>query len=336
VILMTGARPRTQVEEQESAETKQTKGQMRAGGRRAEIKYSLYLLRKNPLVLAGTVISLGSIILGLLADYIVNPKLAYPANVKYSLGLCWNNSIINWHLLSVSSCPKGAPLFPLGTDFYGRDLLKMMILAIPLDLQIAFTIVLSAFAIGIVFGSISAYAGGIIDEVILRITDIFFALPVIIFALVVVVSLPPPQNKSVETLTGVVLLIWWPLYVRLVRSQVLAEKGKPYAEALKAIGAGRMRILFRHIVPNSIYPVIVQLTLDVGGVILTFSTLMFIGLTPSPLLPELGNLSNQGLMYVNRAPWLIIFPGLAILIIALGFNLLGDGIRDVLDPRQRR
>jgi peptide/nickel transport system permease protein len=325
--------PPVQVEE-ERKEQAETKGKMRAGGRRAEIKYSLYLLRRNPLVLAGAVISLGSIILGLLADYIVNPKSAYPIPVNYSLGLCWNNSIINWNLLSVSSCPSSSPLFWLGTDFYGRDLFKMIILSIPLDLEIAFTIVLSAFVLGIALGSIAAYAGGIVDEIILRITDIFFALPVIIFALVVVVSLP--NGRTIPVLTGVVLLTWWPLYVRLVRSQVLAEKGKPYAEALKAIGAGRMRILFRHIVPNSIYPVIVQLTLDIGGVILTFSTLMFIGLTPSPLLPELGNLANQGLSYVTRAPWLIIFPGLTILIIALGFNLLGDGIRDVLDPRQRR
>jgi peptide/nickel transport system permease protein len=330
---MSGTPPRTQVEEQETAEVKETKGQMRAGGRGTEIRFSLYLFRKNPLVLAGGVISLGSIILGLLADFIVNPKIAY-AQPRYNLGLCWNNPAINWHLLSVTACPTGAPSFPLGSDYYGRDLLKMMILAVPLDLQIAFEIVLSAFVIGIVFGSVAAYAGGILDEVILRITDIFFALPVIIFALVVVVALP--NGRTIPVLTEVVLLIWWPLYVRLVRSQVLAEKGKPYAEALRAIGAGRFRILFRHIVPNSIYPVIVQLTLDIGGVILTFSTLMFIGLTPSPLLPELGNLSNQGLMYVTRAPWLIIFPGLTILIIALGFNLLGDGIRDVLDPRQRR
>ncbi len=304
----------------------------RAGGRRAELKFSLYLLRRNPLVLAGSVISLGSIIIALLSHYIVNPKLAN--QIDYGLQLCWNNPIINWHLLSVSSCPAETAVYPLGTDFYGRSVLQMIILSIPLDLEIAFAIVLAAFTIGIVFGSIAAYAGGIVDEIILRITDIFFALPVIILALVVVVSLP--HGRTIPVLTGVTLAIWWPLYVRLVRSQVLAEKGKPYAEALKAVGASRFRILFMHIVPNSIYPAIVQLTLDVGGVILTFSTLMFIGLSPSPLLPELGNLTNQGLDYVRRAPWLIIFPGLTILIIALGFNLLGDGIRDVLDPRLRR
>ena len=316
----------------EGANNVQSRGRMRDGGRSAEIRFSLHVLRRNPLVLVGSFISLTSIIIGLLAKYIVNPKLANKIN--YNIQLCWNNPIINWHLASVSSCPTGTYVYALGTDFYGRNLLQMIILSIPLDLEIAFTIVVAAFVIGIVFGSIAAYAGGIIDEIILRITDIFFALPVIIFALVVVVSIP--NGRTIPVLTGVTLLIWWPLYVRLVRSQVLAEKGKPYAEALKAIGASRFRILFMHIVPNSIYPVIVQLTLDIGGVILTFSTLMFIGLTPSPTLPELGNLTNQGLDYVTRAPWLIIFPGLTILIIALGFNLLGDGIRDVLDPRLRR
>jgi peptide/nickel transport system permease protein len=318
--------------ERDDMEGARSSGKMREGGQMVEIKFALHVLRRNPLVLVGSVISFCSIIIGVFAKYLVNPKVSN--HINYGLQLCWNNPVISWHLASVSSCPAGTPVYALGTDYYGRDLLRMIILSIPLDLEIAFEIVFAALVIGIVFGSIAAYVGGIIDEVILRITDIFFALPVIIFALVVVVSLP--HGRTIPVLTGVTLLIWWPLYVRLVRSQVLAEKGKPYAEALKAIGASRFRILFVHIVPNSIYPVIVQLTLDIGGVILTFSTLMFIGLTPSPTLPELGNLTNQGLDYVSRAPWLIIFPGLTILIIALGFNLLGDGIRDVLDPRLRR
>ncbi len=116
----------------------------------------------------------------------------------------------------------------------------------------------------------------------------------------------------------------------------MSEKEKPYVERLRAMGASAPRILFRHIVPNSIYPVLVQGTLDIGSVILTVSALTFIGLTPSPLLPELGNLANQGIQYLFTAPWLILFPGLTILIISLGFNLLGDGIRDIFDPRLRR
>ena len=208
----------------------------------------------------------------------------------------------------------------------------MIILALPLDLEISFSVVFSALAIGIVLGCIAAYSGGYIDEAILRVTDIFFAFPGLVLAIVILTVF----GRTLENLTLAVLIVWWPLYVRLMRSQILAEKEKPYAEALRSIGAGRVRILFRHILPNCIYPVLVQFTLDIGGVILTFSALMFLGFSPNPMLPELGNLVSDGIQYVSTAPWLIIFPGLTILIVALGFNLLGDGIRDILDPRLRR
>jgi peptide/nickel transport system permease protein len=117
---------------------------------------------------------------------------------------------------------------------------------------------------------------------------------------------------------------------------VLVEKEKTYAEALKSIGVSPARIVLFHIIPNAIYPIIVQMTLDIGGVILTFSALIFLGFSPSPALPELGNLAADGINHVFTAPWLIVFPGLTILLIALAFNLMGDGLRDILDPRLRR
>jgi peptide/nickel transport system permease protein len=208
----------------------------------------------------------------------------------------------------------------------------MIILSLPLDLEIALTIVGSAVAIGVSLGAVAAYAGGLIDELVLRVTDVFFSIPGLSLAIVLVTFF----THSLFWLTVAVLITWWPTYVRLIRSQVLSEKEKPYVEALRSTGAGRVRILFRHVVPNSIYPVLVQATLDVGGVILVFSVLMFIGFSPSPLLPELGNLAHSGIENIFIAPWLVIFPGLTILLIALGFNLLGDGIRDALDPRLRR
>ncbi len=300
-----------------------------AGGLWSEVKFALYLSRKNPLVLAGSAIAIISVLTSVFADYIV------PADSwKFShldIRLCWNNGIINWHLVNIYTCP-GRSVYLLGTDSFGRDLLKMIILALPLDLEISFAVVFSAVSIGIVLGSIAAYAGGYVDEAILRITDIFFAFPGLVLAIVILTVF----GRTLPNLTIAVLVVWWPLYVRLVRSQILSEKEKPYAEALRSMGAGRIRILFRHILPNSIYPVLVQLTLDIGGVILTFSALMFLGFSPNPMLPELGNLVSDGIQYVTTAPWLIIFPGLTILIVALGFNLLGDGIRDILDPRLRR
>jgi peptide/nickel transport system permease protein len=295
--------------------------------RRDDLRHALRLFRQNPLVLVGLVLSAGTLLLAVLSPYLVNPRLA---EITHPLVRnCWNNPLFGWGT-NIATCP-GA-VHPLGTDANGRDLLQMIILAVPIDLRIALEVVLSALAIGITLGAIAAYAGGILDEIILRITDIFLAVPAILLAIVFLVVF----GRSLTILTVAVLITWWPTYVRLQRSQVLSEREKPYVESLRAMGAGRVRILFRHIVPNSIYPLLVQSTLDIGSVILTVSALTFIGLTPNPLLPELGNLASDGSQYFFQAPWEIIFPGLTILLISLGFNLLGDGIRDIFDPRLRR
>ncbi len=296
-------------------------------GRRADFRYALHLMKQNRLVLIGLIISVVTLAMALLSHLLVNPGLANQQPL--SLRLCWNNPIIDWGIGSMKSCPTG---YSLGTDAFGRDLLQMIILAIPVDLQIAFEVVASAIAIGIIFGGLAAYAGGFVDEVILRITDIFLAVPAILLAIVLIVVL----GRSLPTLTIAIIITWWPYYVRLMRSQVITEKEKPYVERLRAMGAGSPRILYIHIMRNSIYPILIQATLDIGSVILTVSALTFIGLTPSPLLPELGNLASQGITYIFTAPWLILFPGITILLISLGFNLLGDGIRDIFDPRQRR
>ena len=297
--------------------------------RKSELRYTLHLMRQNPIVVVGSVLAIGSVLLSLVSSLIVNPAAGNTQNLP--LRLCWNNPVTDWGIHNLFVCP-GAHVFTLGTDAYGRDLLQMIILALPLDLEVALTIVASAVAIGVSMGSVAAYAGGLLDEFVLRITDVFFSIPGLSLAIVLVTFF----SHSLFWLTIAVLITWWPTYVRLIRSQVLTEKEKPYVEALRSTGAGRVRILFRHIVPNSIYPVLVQATLDVGGVILVFSVLMFIGFSPSPLLPELGNLAHSGIENVFIAPWLVLFPGLTILLIALGFNLLGDGIRDALDPRLRR
>jgi peptide/nickel transport system permease protein len=265
--------------------------------------------------------------IAVLSHLLVDPTLAN--HQPLALRLCWNNPVINWGIANAKTCPTG---YSLGTDAYGRDLLQMIILAIPVDLEIAFEVVASAVLIGIVFGGLAAYAGGLIDEAILRVTDIFLAVPSILLAIVLIVVL----GRSLPTLTFAIIITWWPYYVRLMRSQVITEKEKPYVEGLRAMGAGGPRILYLHIMRNSVYPILIQATLDVGSVILTVSALTFIGLTPNYLLPELGNLASQGIAYIFTAPWLIIFPGLTILLVSLGFNLLGDGIRDIFDPRQRR
>lgn len=293
-----------------------------------DIKFAVRLLSKNPLVLVGSILSIVILIVAMLSTHIVNPALAN--KVSYATQLCWGNSFVNWGPGS-SECASGQ-FYWLGTDYFGRGVLSMIILALPLDLEIAFAVVAGSIGIGVVLAGIAAYGGRVTDEVILRITDIFLGFPSLLLALVVAAVVGP----SITNLTIAVLVVWWPLYVRLMRGQILSEKEKNYVEALRSIGAGNFRILFRHIIPNSIYPLLVQATLDLGGVILVFSSLMFLGFSPKQNLPELGNLVSQGIQNVFTAPWLIIFPGLAIVIVTLAFNLVGDGLRDVLDPRLRR
>ena len=302
----------------------------------ADIKYTLYLLRKSPLVLVGTILAVFFIGLGFVANYIVDPKLAYPEGYPnnmypFNRKYMWNaNHPIQWG--PGVALYDGPEFFWFGTDGWGRDLLKMIILAIPIDLYNAAIITFLAAAFGTLLGAFAAYKGGYIDEIILRVTDIFFAFPGLVLALVFAAMF----GRTLDTLRLAITLVWWPPYVRLMRGQVLSEKEKPYVEALKAIGASEWNILFKHIIPNAIYPVIIQATMDFGGVLLTFSALMFLGFSPSPALPELGNLIADGYGHVFDAPWVIVFPGLTLLLISLAFNLVGDGLRDVLDPRLRR
>jgi len=293
-----------------------------------EIRHSLNLLFKNKLVLAGIVMSVFFILVAIFAPIIVNPKAAN--DIKFPQAYCWSNPFFNWGT-QAKACPANVN-FPIGSDGFGRNLLSMIILAIPLDLSIALEIVGSALAIGILLGAVAGFLGGWVDELILRITDIFFAFPFLILALVFAAVL----GRTVGNLELAILLVWWPVYVRLIRGQILSEKNKAYVEALRAVGVGRARVLFYHLIPNSIYPLLVQATLDIGGVILTFSALVFLGFTPTPALPELGNLAADGINQIFTAPWLLVIPGLVILLISLSFNLVGDGLRDVLDPRLRR
>lgn len=294
----------------------------------ADLKYTLHLMRKNPLVVVGSLIALFFITLSFTANLIIDPLSA--GDFYFERSYMWNNPIINWG--PGAAIYEGPELYYFGTDGYGRDLLKMIILAIPVDVENAFIITVVAALFGLTIGAIAGYVGGRMDEAILRITDIFFAFPWLVLALVFAVIF----GRTIPTLRLAILLVWWPPYVRLMRGQVLSEKEKSYVEALRALGAGSPRILFRHIIPNSIYPVLVQATMDFGNVVLTFSALMFLGFSPSPALPELGNLASQGYYHIFEAPWLILFPGITMLIIALAFNLVGDGLRDVLDPRLRR
>jgi peptide/nickel transport system permease protein len=163
-------------------------------------------------------------------------------------------------------------------------------------------------------------------------TDIFLAFPGLILAMAVAAAL----GRNWTNLMIALMVVWWPGYARLIRGQVLVEKEKLYVEAARSVGAGRLRIAFRHVLPNSIFPLLVAVTLDIGSVMLTAAGLSFIGFGAEPGTAELGRMVSDGRPYLFSHPWIVMFPGIVMLITAVGFNLIGDGLRDVLDPRLRR
>lgn len=220
----------------------------------------------------------------------------------------------------------------LGTDEDGGDIFSRILWAMRLDLGIASFVVVSAVAIGAAVGTISGFIGGRVDELFMRVTDVFLALPGLILAM----SIAALLGRNLTNLILALVAVWWTSYARLVRGQVIVEKEKPYVEAVRSIGASRARIMLRHILPNSFHPIMVSATLDFGTVILTASALSFIGFGVQPGAAELGRMIADGRNYLFQSPWIVAFPGLAILMVALGFNLVGDSLRDILDPRMRR
>jgi len=279
----------------------------------SELKFAGHLIVRNKLVLVGTVIAVAVLMTATFSTLLVSPAVIVTIELPNRLQ---PPSITHW----------------LGTDDYGRDLFAMIILSTRLDVIAMLEIVGAGVAIGVTLGAFSGFLGGKLDEALMRVTDIFFSIPGLILALAVAAALGPGLNNLILA----IIVVQWPGYTRILRGQVLAEKQRLYVDALRALGIGKVRVILRHIIPNTIYPVIVQCTLDLGGVILTFASLSFLGFGGSPLTPDLGRLITAGQLYIFQAPWLTAFPGLAILIISLAFNLMGDGIRDVLDPRLRR
>jgi peptide/nickel transport system permease protein len=221
--------------------------------------------------------------------------------------------------------------FPLGTDALGRDVLSRILFGARLSMQVAVVSVAIATIVGGALGLVSGYLGGIVDLVIGRVMDVFFAFPAILLALGIVAALGP-DPRNVILAIGVV---YTPIFARVVRGQVLAFKAREFVEAARAVGATPARIVVRHIVPNLLSTLIVQVSLALSWAVLTEGALSFLGLSAQPPAPSWGVMLNEGRQYLEFASHLAIFPGLAIMIAVLGFNLLGDGLRDALDPQRR-
>ncbi len=226
--------------------------------------------------------------------------------------------------------PTAAHLF--GTDELGRDIFTLVVIGARVSLAVGVIVLLSAVTIGVFLGAIAGFVGGLVNEMIMRLTDIFLTVPSLILAIAVAAALGP----SVLNMMLAISLVWWPGYCRLVQAEVASRKQDLYVQAARAAGASRRRIIFTHILPNITSPIIVKASLDMGFAILTAAALGFVGVGARPPTPEWGLMFSAARSYVPQYWWYPIFPGLALFLTVFGFNLLGDGLRDVLDPRAKR
>ncbi len=222
--------------------------------------------------------------------------------------------------------------YPFGTNELGQDVLSLTLAGAKVSVLAGLAVVLLGAVAGTAIGAIAGYAGGWTDEILMRLADLKLTVPSLILAMAVASALGP----GIVNMVFAIALSWWPGFARLARGEVMARKEEMFVAAARAIGAGPGRILFRHILPNVMTPVIVKMSLDTGFAILTVASLGFIGIGVKPPTPEWGTLLSTARGYMPDYWWLAIFPGLAIFVAVFGFNLLGDGLRDVFDPKARR
>jgi len=277
-----------------------------------ELRHALYLVRRSPLTLLGIILFSGFILTAALASYIAPYD---PLKLE---------------LMGAFQPPSKEHLF--GTDELGRDILSRVLFGCRISLRVGVTVVAISLCIGTLLGGIAGYLGGVVDEIIMRFTDLVLAFPSIVLALALAAALGPGLNNAMFAIS----VTWWPWYSRLVRGQVLSIRETGFVEAARCVGASDIRILFRHILPNSFGPVIVNASMDFGWAILMTASLGFLGIGAQPPKPEWGVMINAGRIYFMDKPWMSTFPGLAILIVVLASNLIGDGLGEILNPRLRR
>ncbi|MCG8513757.1 MAG: ABC transporter permease [Halanaerobiales bacterium] len=218
---------------------------------------------------------------------------------------------------------------PFGTDQLGRDVLARIIYGAKISVQVGLMAVVLSGLIGTILGMLAGYFGGIFDDIMMRVVDILLAFPGIILAIAVAGFLEPSLINVIIALS----VKSWVSYARLMRSKVMIIKGSEYIKAVHILGGSNYRILFKHLLPNAITPIIVQATMDLGAMMIAEAGLSFLGLGPQPPLPSWGNMLSLGRTYMINAWWLAVFPGIAIFLTVIGFNLLGDTLRDAYDPK---
>lgn len=279
------------------------------------LRESLYLIARNKLSLTALIILVLLIVGALLAPFII----PYPEDLADAT-----------HTQIKLQAPSLEHL--MGTDELGRDIFSRVVYGARVSLSAALAAVGLSLVIGIPLGAIAGSFGGWVDNLIMRITDVFLSFPPLLLAIAMVAVMGSSLNNAILAIA----LSWWPWYTRLIRGQAISVKERKFVQAAETIGTGRMKIIFKHIIPNCISPVIVQASMDIGGVILTVASLSFLGLGAQLPTPEWGLMISMGRRFFPDSWWYCIFPGLAIFVTVLCFNLLGDAIREILDPKTRK
>jgi peptide/nickel transport system permease protein len=298
-----------------------------------ELRFSLYLMRKSLLAMVGLAIVLAIVLIALAA-----PLLAPPVSDEadpFEIPLDFEKQF----------APPGFDGYPLGAGKYGVDIYYGIVWGARTSITVAMFVVGVAAMVGIVLGALAGYYGGAIDELLMRITDVFLSIPGLILAMAVVSVL----ERNLENIMLALIVVWWPPYARIVRGQVLSVRENTYVEAAWAVGAKNNRVLFKHVIPNSLAPMLVSATMDLGAVVLVAAGLSYIGFGSAPNTAEWGRMISDGQEFflsqieyprgsgdLYNPWWAVTFPGIAIFMFVMGFNLLGDGLRDILDPRLRR
>ena len=281
--------------------------------KRSQLSIIWNRLRKNKLAMLGLAILVVMVALAVCADWIAD----------------YDTNVTGMNMAERLQTPSAKHWF--GTDSYGRDVFARIIHGSRLSLSLSIFAMLAAVAIGSIIGAIAGYYGGRVDDVLMRLMDILLAIPPMLMSISIVAAL----GHSMVNLMIALSLAYIPVFARVLRSSILTVKGQEFIEAAKACGTSNARIILRHIIPNAIGPIIVQATLAMGSTILIISSLSFMGMGIQPPQPEWGTMLYEGRDLIRTSPYLVIFPGIAIALAVLSLNLLGDGLRDALDPRMK-
>ncbi|OIR09609.1 MAG: hypothetical protein BEU05_02470 [Marine Group III euryarchaeote CG-Bathy2] len=301
--------------------------------RRAELRRMAHQLRRNPLALLGLFIALAILLVALMAPFLAPLEPGQRDADRMVEHFEFNHDLQPPCYWSCTGERGEADGYILGSTSKGYDIWYGIVWGSRTSLDVALKVVISGTFIAVVLGVISGYYGGRVDEIMMRITDVFLAIPGLILALAIVAV---TNNPSIEYLMYALIIVWWPGFTRIVRAQALTVRNLPYVEAARAAGASDFRIIFRHVLPNCLTPVVVAATMDMGSIVLVLAGLGYLGFGGGPDLAEWGKLVGYGQEHLLAGDWwAFFFPGLAIALWALAFYLLGDGLRDILDPRQR-